>query len=81
MEGVLGYAGHVLGNAARVWLEASPRQKLRFQQVLFPNGITFNGERVGTIRTCIAFSYLQQIQEEKSEMVGPPGFEPGTSRL
>ena len=80
-RGVLAYAEHVLGNAAQVWLEASPRQKLRLQQVLFPNGITFDGERVGTTRTCIAFSCLHEIQEEKSGMVGPPGFEPGTSRL
>ena len=81
VEGVLAFSENFLGNAARIWVEAPQPQRLRFQQVLFPTGITFDGQEVGTERTCLAFSYLQRIQPEKHEMVGPPGFEPGTSRL
>ena len=81
VEAVLAFAEHLLGNAARIWVEASPTQKLGFQRVLFPTGITFDGEKVGTATTCLAFNYLRPIQNQVSEMVGPPGFEPGTSRL
>ena len=81
VERVLGFSEHFLGNAARIWVDAPHVQRLRFQEVLFPTGITFDGEKVGTATTCLAFSYLRGIPRQASEMVGPPGFEPGTSRL
>ena len=64
-----------------LWMEASFDQKQRLQQVFFPDGLRFDGEEFGTSVTCLAFKQLSSDQAEKSEMVGPPGFEPGTSRL
>ena len=81
VETATDFAMHFLSNAGRIWIEATPTQKLRFQDAVFPEGVTFDGREVGTERTCLAFSYLQDIQDEESGMVGPPGFEPGTSRL
>ena len=81
VAGVLDFAEHLLTNAARLWMEASLDQKQRLQPVFFPEGLRFDGERFWTAATCLAFSSLQETQEGKSEMVGPPGFEPGTSRL
>lgn len=39
IEGLLGFAEHVLGNAARLWMEAPAEQKRRLQEVLFPEGL------------------------------------------
>ena len=51
MEGALAFSEHLMMNAARLWLEASLEQKQRLQEVLFPNGLWFDGERFGTVVT------------------------------
>jgi hypothetical protein len=39
VEGLLGFAEHVLGNAARLWLDATADQRQRLQRVLFPRRV------------------------------------------
>jgi site-specific DNA recombinase len=56
--GVLAFAEHALTNASRLWLDASLDQKQRFQSVMFPDGLRFDGEEFGTAVTCLAFSQL-----------------------
>ena len=81
VAGVLDFAEHLLTNAGRLWMEASLDQKQRLQQVFFPEGLRFDGEEFGTAVTCLAFKQLSSDQGVEAGMVGPPGFEPGTSRL
>jgi len=43
-EGVLGFAEHVLTNAARLWAELGIDRKQDLQQALFPQGLSFDGQ-------------------------------------
>jgi len=68
IEAALNYATDAPRNAARFWIQCSADQKQNFQRVLFPNGLVFDGESYRTAPTCIAFSYLQDISEGKSNL-------------
>ena len=76
IEGVLGFAEHLLTNAARLWMEASLDQRQRLQQVFFPEGLQFDGEGFGTAATCLAFKQLGPGETVKDGMASPTGFEP-----
>ncbi len=76
VEGVLGFAEHLLTNAARLWSEFRLDQKQRFQHVLFPKGLSFDGEAFGTGETCSFFSYLRELQPVQERLATPAGFEP-----
>jgi hypothetical protein len=43
-------------------------KKPRFQRVLFPEGLVFDGESYRTATTCLAFSYLQGFSEGNSSL-------------
>jgi len=43
-------------------------QKQRFQQILFPNGLRFDGKSFGTFTTCIGFNYLRGISSGDSSL-------------
>ncbi len=58
VEAVLGFAEHALSNAAYLWQEFPLELRQRFQAVLFPEGLSFDGEKFGTAQTCCAFQYL-----------------------
>jgi hypothetical protein len=70
VEGILAFAERVLPRAADLWVQASLDQRQRFQQLFFPNGIAFDGNRfVRTGVTAPAFSYLRQIETENENLV------------
>jgi site-specific DNA recombinase len=76
LEASLNFAISALSNAAAFWNHCSSDQKQRFQRILFPNGLVFDGKSYRTAPTCIAFSYLQGISEEKSSLASRTGVEP-----
>jgi site-specific DNA recombinase len=76
VEGALAFAEHLLTNAARLWMELGLDQKQQLQQVLFPEGLRFDGEKFGTAVTCLAFKQLAENGEPRSEVASPTGFEP-----
>jgi len=79
VEGILAFAERVLPSASNLWVQSSLAQKQRLQQVFFPDGVRFDGKGlVGTGATLPVFNYLKPIPNEKKELVGRPGFEPGT---
>ena len=43
------------------------------QQVLFPEGLKFDGERFGTAVTCLAFKQMPGIGDGKSSLASPRG--------
>jgi hypothetical protein len=52
------------------WVQASLDQRQRFQQLCFPNGIAFDGNRfIGTGATALAFSYLREIETKNEGLV------------
>lgn len=76
IETVLNFAIEAIGDASRFWLDATIDQKQRFQQVLFPKGLAFDGEKFGTAETCLAFSYLRDISSGGSSLASRTGVEP-----
>ncbi len=76
VEGLLGFAEHVLSAASRLWLEASADGKQRLQRALFPEGLRFRDGRFGTAVTCLAFTQLAEAGGDESRMASPTGFEP-----
>jgi hypothetical protein len=79
VEGILAFAERILPRASDLWVQASLEQRQRFQQLFFPNGIAFDGNRfVGTGATAPAFSYLRGIETGNEGLVGQTGIEPST---
>jgi site-specific DNA recombinase len=80
VEGILAFAQRVLPRAGDLWVQASLDQRQRFQQLFFPNGIAFDGNRfVGTGATAPAFSYLREFRTGNEGLVDQTGIEPVTS--
>jgi hypothetical protein len=80
VEGILAFAERVLPRAGDLWVQASLEQRQRFQQLFFPDGIAFDGNRfVGTGATAPAFSYLREIRTGNEGLVDLTGIEPVTS--
>lgn len=76
LEAALNFAVSALSNAAAFWNQCSPEQKPRFQRVLFPDGLVFDGESYRTATTCLAFRYLQGFGEGNSSLASRKGIEP-----
>jgi hypothetical protein len=71
MEGILAFAERVLPRAADLWVQASLDQRQRFQQLFFPDGIAFDGNRfIGTGATAPGFSYCGKSEPEMK--IGSP---------
>jgi hypothetical protein len=80
VEGILAFAERVLPRAAGLWVQASLDQRQRFQQLFFPDGIAFDGNRfVRTGVTAPAFDYLRPIDGGNEGLVDQTGIEPVTS--
>jgi hypothetical protein len=79
---ILAFAERTLPRAADLWVQASLDQRQRFQQLFFPDGIAFDGNRfIGTGVTAPAFSYLREIQTGNEGLVAQifPRWNPLTS--
>ena len=80
VEGILAFAERILPRASDLWVQASLNQRQRFQQLFFPDGIAFDGNRfIGTGVTAPAFSYLREIRTGNEGLVDLTGIEPVTS--
>ena len=80
VEGVLGFAEHVLTNAARLWAELGIDGKQELQQALFPDGVSFDGEEFGTAATSWAFKHFEALLPTGTDLASPRGILPFTMR-
>jgi hypothetical protein len=72
VEGILAVAERVLPRAADLWVQTSLEQRQRFQQLFFPDGISFDGNGfVRTAKSAPVFSYLRPIEAGKGRCGGP----------
>jgi hypothetical protein len=76
IEAALNFATNALSNAAQFWTRCTLDQKQRFQKILFPNGLKFDGESFGTVTTSIACNYLQGISSADSSLASRTGVQP-----
>ena len=82
VEGILAFAERVLPRAADLWVQASLDQKQRLQQLFFPDGIAFDGNRFNrTAATAPFFNYLAPEESVEEKVVSRVGIEPTTRRL
>ena len=80
VEGILAFAERILPRAADLWVQSSPDQRQRFQQLFFPEGIAFDGSAfVVTAATAAGFSYLRGVGKGNEGLVDLTGIEPVTS--
>lgn len=73
---IMEFAEQLMVDPAGFWEAADPGQKRRFQELIYPSGLEFDGEDFRIAVTTPVFSYLQQIQEAEERMVTPAGIEP-----
>jgi hypothetical protein len=76
VEGVLAFAESVFGNMIALWTKADTDDRRRIQETVFPNGLVWDGEQIGTVVTIPAFSWLQTLSKAGNGMASPTGFEP-----
>ena len=78
---ILGFAEHLVANAGRLWAEGNLEQRQMIQRAIFPEGLSFDGNEVGTGVTCLAFMHLPASDSVENGMASPAGFEPAVSAL
>ena len=59
VEATLSFAEYRMMAAAETWTEAAPGQKRRLQDALFPEGLVFDGEELGTALTFPVFDEIE----------------------
>src|SRR5258708_31673967 len=71
-QGILAFAKRILPRASDLWVQASLDSKQRLQQLFFPEGIAFDGNRFNrTAVTAPLFKYLA-LPESADEKSGEP---------
>jgi hypothetical protein len=82
VQGILAFAERVLPRASDLWVQASLDQKQRLQQLFFPDGVAFDGNRFNrTAATAPFFKYLAPSESAEEGLVSQEGIEPSTRRL
>jgi hypothetical protein len=77
---ILAFAERILPRASDLWVQSSLDYKQRLQQLFFPEGIAFDGNRFNrTAVTAPLFKYLAP-SESADEKVTHTGIEPGTQQ-
>ena len=77
LEATLTQAGEFLRSADRIWVRAEVAEKVRFQNLVFPEGITYHPKSgFGTAVTASLFSDLGVSGRGGKQMVAHTGFEP-----
>ena len=76
IDGLLGIAEHLLGNAGRLWLELPLDHRQRLQTIFFPKGVTYGSDGFEPVETSVIFDALRMLDVPKSRKASPTGFEP-----
>ena len=76
VESCVNYCVFFLSNIARLWSDAKLDLRQRFQNLIFPAGITFDGKFFGTVKMSSIFNYLQPKNLPQFPLAAPRGFEP-----
>jgi DNA invertase Pin-like site-specific DNA recombinase len=80
VEGILAFAERVLPRASDLWVQASLNQRQRLQQLFFPEGIAFDGNRFNrTAATALFFKYLAPSESADERVASLIGIEPSRS--
>jgi site-specific DNA recombinase len=79
VEGILAFAERILPHASDLWVQASLDYKQRLQQLFFPEGAAYDGNRFNrTAVTALLFRYLEPGERAEESLASPAGFEPAS---
>ena len=82
VQGILAFAERILPRASDLWVQASLAYKQRPQQLFFPEGIEYDGNRFNrTAATAQLFNYLAPSEGADERVVSRVGIEPTTRSL
>jgi site-specific DNA recombinase len=79
MEEALNYCFDYVRETSKNWLRlknTNYNRLMRFQKQIFPEKITFDGEKFGTTKLDIVYKLNQEVGADKSALVTPRGIEP-----
>jgi hypothetical protein len=62
IDSALAKAISVLNNASTLWIDASLDDRLRLQEVLFPQGLVWDGAGFQIPATCLSFYHLGPVE-------------------
>ncbi len=77
----INYCHHALKNLPKLWVDGDIKVRQRFQQIIFPENISFNGEFIGTEEMSRLFNVLADKNANESNLAPRVGLEPTTLRL
>lgn len=78
MEEALNFCFELVRNSGKTWagLNEEPALRGRFQKMVFPNKVTFDGEKFDTTKMSIVYEINQTAGASSSSVVRREGFEP-----
>ena len=68
VESCLNYCRFFLSNCASLWVGAELDLRQRFQNLIFPQGICYDGKVIGTAPLAFIFMYLRQIPTKELQL-------------
>ena len=79
MEQALSFCFDFVRDSKETWesLEKMPDFRLRFQNMIFPEKTTYDGEKFGTNKLALVYELKESYDADSSNLVIPPGIEPG----
>ena len=78
MENALSFCFEMVRDSALTWtnLEKHPEFRARFQKLIFPENIEFDGEKFGTNKLGLVYRLKETYDADSSNLVIPRGIEP-----
>lgn len=78
MDTALDYCFRFVRDSAKTWvgLADRPEQRARFQNMIFPEKVDFDGKKFGTKKIALVYKLNQENGSNKSKLVTPTGIEP-----
>ncbi len=76
IEAVIDYAQRLLGNLSALWHDANFEDRVRFQAIVFPEGLEYSpASGFRTQVSCYIFEPLETLFAQESSLVSPKRFE------
>ena len=79
MDDYIEYGLYVLSDLPNFWDNSSIETKNKFGTILFPEGIYYSNNKIGTTNLSTVLKVFSLENNEKSTMVGEGGLEPPCS--
>ena len=76
VEASVNYCLYFMVNVYKLWYEVKLTDKIKFQEMIFPEGVSYDYSTFGTAKTADIYTLKQLIDTPNSTMVPSAGIEP-----